>query len=1508
MRNLYFSGLFGLMLALIAVNPASAAALRTAKYATEADTSVIDINGAKKSYDIVYVRCPRAGREIDSNGNFTGNIRPVTLSLKDSQGKPIQVQLDNWNGANDIWLSAANNMYHQPGCDLVLHHTADGYKGLPQGHPGREEVLVNCDTLDASKPICSIADPNVSFDGKRIVYTKFTDTREQILDTGVSGEAGLGASPGHKQLFLQFYPDGDARGPWPYARSRWQYFKGFKAPALIYVYDLEIDPVTGKRRGETRVSPPAKMFSGLAYPLRGPGWQSKVPVMDAGPFFMHDGRIGFTSNRQNGYFLFQLFAMDEDGSNLTLLGYRAMNQQLHPFVLKDGRIAYTSFDRMLQKGANNQYSLFTINPDESDPFILAGKYDATQNTWHFATQLSDGDIVSTIYYNGNNSGMGSLRRFPIDPPGPDFENIGSAAPGEWKHGTKFKPFARVGESILTAQGDERDKSIAPYADPNDDWIHPGRSATGIRQIIGGKEYFLDKSEIVMKGKFTHPAAAPNNDLLVTYTIGGSSNFSGYQTSDMAEILKVIGKDAGIWLLPLEPNLDPLDPKSARQVNHIADDGLIVVDSPYYQEIMSRAVIPYADIYGIARPGIDDKSSTGETMYVKPTENLGQADARLPKGAPYGLSGASSLYDRETRPVNGFPWNAPDTGGTMSGRDYTNLSTAGAELAIFDNEEIYGVRVLMPVPPTPLGYAGGRDWAGQQKHQLRILGEFPVRKADSSLIDLQANPDTSFLVRLPADTPFLFQTLDKRGMALDIETTSRALARGEQQMCEGCHVHTRDGMDPYQSVAKLNPDPNAYGDFTGNSTALSAPLFTGNFDVNGNPTKGVANVIYKESLAPGVNSRRSFAIDWKNGIADIIQNRCASCHAEGRDAQILTGLRLDNDVRTYFLLIRNEYRREDGTPINWKYKPGDGLNDVINNTPGTDRITWRGSCCTTSRWISSNSARSSMLIWALYGDRLDGRNPETGFPWGAKGESIPDTVPQALRDIPVDKLGLDRPDVWPGVAQHAALPEIQAMPENEKRLLARWIDIGAPLQDVHNDTMRPVLTITPEIVGGSVSRVYVGLWDDSPLDYTSFSITGNDSVNIAPVISVRPENDNVLVDLGVTITSDNADSVSFTFEIWDKPDRRFLVKMPDTPAANRTRKTLTGRALLRMANATPNATPTDTRLTIETPPDTPSRCLYPTVSDPDKGNVHTFSVMSQPVKGSVQLANNCFIYTPKKGFTGSDSFTYMATDLGGLSVSGTANVTVKLPDNQAPTATDARIVVITGQSSSPVLPAVYDPDVGDTHTFIILTQPTNGSATIEGNRLVYTANVGYVGNDSFTYRATDEGGLSVDGIASVMVSAAPTVNSSPTSASARIKVVQGQTSAPVVPNVSDPDAGDVHTFEIRNQPGNGTARIVNGRLVYTPDANFVGGDSFTFTARDLGGLSVTGTAIVTVTEAPVSAGGGRPDNGGGTSSQASDGANSGGGATALGELFGLLFSLMLFGWMRHGRVCRADAGR
>lgn len=97
-------------------------------------------------------------------------------------------------------------------------------------------------------------------------------------------------------------------------------------------------------------------------------------------------------------------------------------------------------------------------------------------------------------------------------------------------------------------------------------------------------------------------------------------------------------------------------------------------------------------------------------------------------------------------------------------------------------------------------------------------------------------------------------------------------------------------------------------------------------------------------------------------------------------------------------------------------------------------------------------------------------------------------------------------------------------------------------------------------------------------------------------------------------------------------------------------------------------------------------------------------------------------------------------------------------NQAPTASSAILQTLEDAESTPITPKVTDLDLNDTHTFTLLTQPLHGIAEVSENQLNYTPITNFNGVDSFTYRATDPCGLSVEGVATVTVTS---VNDSPT---------------------------------------------------------------------------------------------------------------------------------------------------
>src|SRR5262245_22269470 len=305
-------------------------------------------------------------------------------------------------------------------------------------------------------------------------------------------------------------------------------------------------------------------------------------VYNMGACPLPGGRIVFTSNRDgfrpaHGYpaVALQLFVMeDRDTSigendtptNLEKIGHMNISGALHPVVLTDGRIMYSSLE---SQGVRSDilWAIWTIHPDGTNwnPLVSAFDPHSAPNGFHFQTQLSDGSIVFEEYYNQNNSGFGAYMKMPAVRPqpafGPAYMNDSRHKP--WRFG-RFDnglsqwyrmPFMPVDSIAMTPFTHGREGPADPSA-PGDE--HSPRV-----------------------GKFTHPSAAPDNHLLTVYSPGPVN----HQYTFLPQL------DGGIYLI-----------RGGEIVNQPADM-LRIKNDPNYNESWPRAVVPYERIYGIKEPAV-----------------------------------------------------------------------------------------------------------------------------------------------------------------------------------------------------------------------------------------------------------------------------------------------------------------------------------------------------------------------------------------------------------------------------------------------------------------------------------------------------------------------------------------------------------------------------------------------------------------------------------------------------------------------------------------------------------------------------------------------------------------------------------------------------------------------------------------------------------------------------------------------------------------------------------------
>jgi VCBS repeat-containing protein/predicted outer membrane repeat protein len=255
-----------------------------------------------------------------------------------------------------------------------------------------------------------------------------------------------------------------------------------------------------------------------------------------------------------------------------------------------------------------------------------------------------------------------------------------------------------------------------------------------------------------------------------------------------------------------------------------------------------------------------------------------------------------------------------------------------------------------------------------------------------------------------------------------------------------------------------------------------------------------------------------------------------------------------------------------------------------------------------------------------------------------------------------------------------------------------------------------------------------------------------------------------------------------------------------------------------------------------------------------GDALTTSLYSGAAHGGVVMnPNGSFTYIPDSGFVGVDSFSYRAYDGQDYSNVATVTITVEAANN-SPVAADDEYATLEDTPLLIAAPGVLDNDEdadGDTLTVSLESAPSHGAVTLNANgSFNYTPNSGYVGEDSFSYRAYD--GEDHSNVATVTITIiAVNVNLPPVAVGDSYTTSQDTTlnvaSPGVLANDSDAD-GDTLTAVHASQPSHGSVTLnANGSFSYTPNNGFAGEDSFSYRAYD--GEDYSNVATVTITVEP-----------------------------------------------------------
>src|ERR687897_238238 len=181
----------------------------------------------------------------------------------------------------------------------------------------------------------------------------------------------------------------------------------------------------------------------------------------------------------------------------------------------------------------------------------------------------------------------------------------------------------------------------------------------------------------------------------------------------------------------------------------------------------------------------------------------------------------------------------------------------------------------------------------------------------------------------------------------------------------------------------------------------------------------------------------------------------------------------------------------------------------------------------------------------------------------------------------------------------------------------------------------------------------------------------------------------------------------------------------------------------------------------------------------------------------------------------------------LSIKG---FTPPLPPNNPPVA-DPKSVSTDMNVPIPITLSGSDPE-GSILTFNIVDLPKHGQlSSVSSDTVKYTPDKDYSGSDSFTYTVKDSKGLtSSKSLVSINVRNNPPV-ADPKSVSTDMNVP-----IPIKLSGSDPE-GSILTFNIVDRTRHGQLSSVSSDTVkYTPDKDYSGSDSFTYTVKDSKGLT------------------------------------------------------------------------
>jgi hydrazine synthase alpha subunit-like protein/WD40 repeat protein len=543
---------------------------------------------------------------------------------------------------------------------------------------------------------------------------------------------------------------------------------------------------------------------------------------DVEPAYLPAGRgFVFTSNRQTissvnqalGHSykardeyeretVFNLHTMDADGGSVTQISFNQSHDR-NPTVRQNGDIMFSRWDHV---GGRNHFKIFRTKPDGTDMFVL---------------------------YGAHSEGNSFLHPKDMDPKGKYAGFLTS----------DLMPLSKTHEGgglvfIDAANFSEQNSPIAP-----------GITGTGQHQAtaqalnLGGG---LSKYGRVSS---PDPLWDGTDRVLVSFTpceVSRKGVVVSCQTLSQAEMDRL-----SMERLNEVAALDDL------QAN-VAPSYAIYMFDPAAQTFLVVAAPPpgMMNMHPVAIQAKTEPNATLPTN-VDPTlaaQGLGLLEVRsvydtdeLGRMASGVLSAADAPAGCATQIATTAPTDPADTRSQVA--DLVKMKDPANPA--YGCSPAYFVRAVRAIAPG-VGMTGMRQALGETEFEMQqILGYAPIE------------PDGSFKLTVPADTPIALAVVNSRGEGLQTHTNWIQVRPGERRTCDGCHSPRRGGAINSGTVVNAAP--------AGIKTALAVAHESGETMAGTrtrlDPTalKLVSDMVYQDFWAdttkPGVTARASVTIKY-----------------------------------------------------------------------------------------------------------------------------------------------------------------------------------------------------------------------------------------------------------------------------------------------------------------------------------------------------------------------------------------------------------------------------------------------------------------------------------------------------------------------------------------------------------------------------------------------------------------------------------------------------------------------